>query len=144
MAKIDMTSIKVLVIDDEDFMCKLIVRVLHEIGVQDVVTASNGAEGLGSVSALGDKIDAIICDLEMPTMNGFDFVEKLRALPDPAKARIPIVILTGHSDESHVVAAVERGINGFLVKPVAKGALEDRLSAAIMSPPIDPGRLKKS
>ena len=142
MAKIDMKTIKVLVIDDEDFMRKLVVRVLQDIGVNNVVTASNGAEGLGSVQALGQSIDVIICDLEMPTMNGFEFVEKLRSLPEQDRAAIPVVILTGHSDEEHVTRAVSLGINGFLVKPIAKQALEDRLSKAIMSPPIVPSRLK--
>lgn len=144
MAKIDMKSLNVLVIDDEDFMRKLIVRVLNDIGVAKVITAGNGAEGLGSVQALGTQIDVIICDLEMPTMNGFEFVERLRALPELERARIPVIVLTGHSDEAHVTGAVERGINGFLVKPVARQALEDRLSLAIMSPPIDPSRLKRS
>jgi len=59
MAKIDMKTIKVLVIDDEDFMRKLVVRVLQDIGVSNVVTASNGAEALGSVQALGQSIDPI-------------------------------------------------------------------------------------
>ena len=144
MAKIDMKSLSVLVIDDEDFMRKLIVRVLNDIGVANVYTAGNGAEGLGSVQALGNQIDVIICDLEMPTMNGFEFVERLRGSTEQERARIPVIILTGHSDEDHVSGAVKLGINGFLVKPVARQALEDRLSSAIMSPPIDPTRLKGS
>jgi len=88
-------------------------------------------------------VDVIICDLEMPTMNGFEFVERLRSLPETDRAVIPVVILTGHSDEEHVKRAVSLGINGFLVKPIAKQALEDRLSKAIMSPPIDPTRINR-
>ena len=144
MAKIDMSSLKVLVIDDEDFMRKLVGRVLHDIGVREVVSAENGAQGLGSVQALGSQIDVIICDLEMPTMDGTEFVDRLRKLPDAKMSKIPVVILTGHSDEEHIVKAVEKGINGYLVKPIAKNALEKRLSSAIMGPMIDPSKLKKS
>jgi two-component system, chemotaxis family, chemotaxis protein CheY len=143
MAKIDMSSLKVLVIDDEDFMRKLIGRVLHDIGVREIVLAENGAQGLGSVQALGAQIDVIICDLEMPTMNGTEFVRNLRKLPDQQMSRIPVVILTGHSDEDHIIGVVEQGINGYLVKPVAKKALEARLSNAIMGPMIDPSKLKR-
>jgi two-component system, chemotaxis family, chemotaxis protein CheY len=144
MAKIDMSSLKILVIDDEDFMRKLVGRVLHDIGVREVISAENGAQGLGSVQALGSQIDVIICDLEMPTMNGTEFVEKLRSLPDQKMSRIPVVILTGHSDEEHIVNVVEKGINGYLVKPINKQALESRLSSAIMGPMIDPAKLKRS
>ena len=99
MSKVDMSSLNILVIDDEPFISKLIVRLLDDLGVQDVRTAEDGAEGIRMVKESRKKIDLIICDLEMPKMNGFEFVLLLRTSLDIADRQIPVVILTGHSLE---------------------------------------------
>ncbi len=142
MAKVDMSSLNVLVIDDEPFISKLIVRILFELGVRDPDTAENGAEGIRKVQESMKKIDLIICDLEMPQMNGFEFVKHLRTSPDIADRHVPVLILTGHSQEKNIHETVRLGIHGFLAKPVSKALLEKRITAAMTSPPIDPKELE--
>ncbi len=143
MAEIDMKRLRILVIDDEPFMLKLIVRVLNELEVSEVTTAEDGSEGLNEIEQSRKDFDLIICDLEMPRMDGFEFVGNLRKSPDSASARTPVLILTGHSHEEAVQKTVELGIHGFLAKPVSKGSLEKRIIAALKSPPIDPKVLKR-
>lgn len=136
MPSIDMTKLTILVIDDEPFMRSLVERVLFELGVRNVLNAENGADGLRTLRTR-KRVDVIVCDLEMPTMNGFDFVRALRDDPDRQMASIPVVILTGHSEEEAVREAVGLGISGFIVKPISKGGLESRIVAALTKPPID-------
>ncbi len=120
-------------------MRRLIMRVLYELGVKHSIEAENGAEGLTQVNTLNGKLDLIICDIEMPVMNGLTFIERLRkGLAGKASKDIPVVILTGHSDEDNIQKAVELGIQGFLVKPISSAALEKRIITSIDAPPIDP------
>jgi len=124
-------NLHVLVIDDEIFMRKLIERTLHDIDVGVVTMAENGVEGLMQVKRAGSPIDVIICDLEMPEMDGFDFVKALRSDDEVPNPDLPVLIVTGHADEETVRQAAELGINGYLVKPISKIALEKRLAKAI-------------
>ena len=141
MTKVDMKSLNILVIDDEPFIRTLVVRLLRDLGVQKIIEAGDGAEGLKKVSL---QTDLIICDLEMPNMDGFEFVSKLRTLDSVPRPTVPVLILTGHGDENSVRGAIDLGINGYLVKPVSKQALESRINKAVSSPMIDPGMLPRS
>ncbi len=76
-------------------------------------------------------------------MNGFEFVTELRTGPHIPHPQTPVLILTGHSNPENLEQAVKLGINGFLAKPISKGLMESRISAAITSPPIDPNILKR-
>jgi DNA-binding response OmpR family regulator len=61
-------------------------------------------------------------------------------VPNP---KVPVIILTGYSDEEHIRRSVELGINDFIVKPVSLNALDSKISAALTAPQIDSNRLKK-
>lgn len=136
-------GIKVLVIDDETFMRKLLLRTLATIEIKDVEMAINGSDGFAKVKKLERKLDLILCDLDMPKMNGLEFVQRLRKIPDPALANLPVVIITGNSQVESVRGAVELGISGFLVKPITAKALEERIKNALSSPMISPDTAKK-
>jgi len=123
----------ILVIDDEAFMRKLIERTLTDMGVGIISQAANGIEGIDFMSRTDGKIDLVICDLEMPEMNGFDFVKQVRGGSVLKEKNIPILILTGHADESTVKDAAGLGINGYLVKPISRKSLESRITKAIQS-----------
>jgi len=68
----------VLLIDDEKFMRSLVERTLRDMGVTHITQAENGAEGLKFVKRFKDDIDVIICDVQMPEMNGLEFVQNVR------------------------------------------------------------------
>ena len=142
MEEVDLTQLRILVIDDLPFTRQLIVRLLEELGVQSVNVAADGVEGLKAFDESVDGFDLIICDLEMPNMDGVEFVKKLREKAPLPNADVPVLIVTGHSEPEIVQNALEAGIHGYLVKPVSKQALEKRIIAALTSPVIDPEKLK--
>jgi len=143
MADTDFGSLKVLIVDDEAFMRTLIVRILSEIGISDVQTARDGAEALRLIGERNTVPNIIICDLEMPEMDGFEFVRRLRANDSPVLQSLPVLIVTGHAEPANVYDAVNAGIHGYLVKPISKKALEGRITAALTSPPIDPAKVSR-
>ena len=132
-----------MVIDDEAFMRTLIIRILAEIGVSDIITARGGAEGLEKLGEEDRPPGIIICDLEMPEMDGFEFVRRLRSHGSALFQDIPILIVTGHAEPQNVYDAVDAGIHGYLVKPVSRQSLESRLTAALSSAPIDPTKISR-
>ena len=143
MSTTDMSSLYILVIDDEPFIRQLIGRMLNELKVKHIIEAEDGFDGLSKVRQWRKGFDVIICDLEMPNMNGFEFVRQLRADKNISNPGVPVLILTGHSDEDSLQESVKLGIHGFLTKPVSKANLEKRIMSAINSPPIDPRILER-
>jgi len=104
---------KILVIDDESRMRKLVVEALSSEGFL-VVEASNGREGVAL--AAREAPDLIVCDITMPEMNGHRVLQTLR--DQPATAQIPFIFLTGWSEREDVRAGMNLGADDYLVKPV--------------------------
>lgn len=126
-------KLHVLVIDDEEFVQNLIKRILSNIGIGTVSLAEHGAKAIEMLDMNSDRPDIILCDLQMPEMNGFQFVKRLRSSPDPGLRNIPVVIVTGHDDENTVATAKKFEINGFVVKPMSPAILTQRLESALKS-----------
>ena len=136
-------NLNILLVDDEQFIRQLVARLLRDMGVKEVTLASDGKDALEKLSTYGGRIDLIILDLEMPNMNGFQLVQKIRNGEAHVDADIPIIILTGHGQQEAVKAAVDLGVHGYLVKPMSKDALEKRIQVALSSGTIDPNILEK-
>ncbi|MCW8834989.1 MAG: response regulator [Rhodospirillales bacterium] len=132
----------VLVIDDEPMMRKLLGGLLHDIGFTNVYEAEDGAEALKRLETSSD-IDVVLCDLEMPIIGGLEFVGMLRSSKAALNPQVPVLIVTGHGLQKNVRDAVNLGIHGFLVKPVSRKALEDRIVRALKSSAIDPDVLTR-
>jgi two-component system chemotaxis response regulator CheY len=125
-------SAKVLIVDDEFYMRKIIRTLLLSMGVTDVHDAGDGVGGLAAVGAL--EPDVVILDGQMAGMNGPEFVRRVRSpatLPFP---NVPIIMLTGYGEHSSVVEAMRLGVHEFLVKPVSRQALYERLASVLLNP----------
>jgi len=110
-----MGDVRALIIDDSAVMRKIVERSLRQAGVNltQVLEAGNGAEALG---VLQDKqVDLILCDINMPVMDGLEFVKQLATL-ESAKG-VPVVMITTEGSESHVVQALSCGARGYIRKP---------------------------
>src|SRR5437764_2613603 len=110
-----MNSIRALIVDDSSVMRKIVERSLRQAGLDlaEVLEAANGAEGL---AVLGEHVvDLILCDINMPVMDGIEFVRSLRSVPN-AKG-VPVVMITTEGSESHVVQALSAGATGYIRKP---------------------------
>jgi DNA-binding response OmpR family regulator len=117
---------KVLVIDDE-FDVLLLCRVnLSHAGLQ-VQEAKSGKAGLES--ALEDTPDAVVLDLMMPEMDGFEVLKRLRE--DERTRAIPVVILSARTGEADRARCVALGANDYLTKPFFPDELLDRLDGLI-------------
>ncbi|MBC2837247.1 response regulator [Paragemmobacter straminiformis] len=105
---------RVLVVDDHPLNRELAAAMLRKHALV-TETAENGAAALESL--LENDFDLIFMDNQMPVMSGFEATRRIRALPT-AKGRIPIIGLTGRSDESDRIEGLEAGMNDYIVKPM--------------------------
>ena len=120
---VDLGALKVLIIDDQEFVRTIVKKMLQQIGIGHVVEAHDGNSGV-EVAEL-ERPDVVICDVQMRPMDGFGFVKLLRALP--FGKTMPVVMLTAHTDAATVGRARELDVNAFLAKPVLPPALKEKI-----------------
>jgi DNA-binding response OmpR family regulator len=136
LSKADMESLiqglRVLVVDDNQFMRKIVRNLLMNIGVREVYEASDGIAGLDAIRTICPNI--VILDWELPLLNGAEFVRIVRSpgvFPSPD---IPIIMLSSHGERWRVVEAVRLGVNEYLRKPISAQQLLDRFIAILAKP----------
>src|ERR1700728_2130949 len=125
-------SLCVLVVDDNQYMRKMIRNLLVNCGVKDIYEAADGIAALDAIRTMAP--DIVVLDWEMPMLSGPELVRIVRSpgvFPTPD---IPIIILTGHCERWRVVEAVRLGVNEYLTKPVSAKALYDRFVSIITQP----------
>jgi len=104
---------KILIVDDDKTTRKLLGLYLKSKGF-DVLHAENGLDGLEKLG--GETVNLVISDLNMPYMDGIEFVKAVRA--DPQQSHLPILMITTEQDTEERERAVNAGVNGYLTKPV--------------------------
>lgn len=107
-------NLTVLAVDDDFINLKLLKSMLGKMEeVGEVVEAKNGADAINVLKERND-IDMILLDIIMPVMGGLEMLQVVRA--DENLKQLPIIVLT--TDETKKTEALEKGANGFLMKPV--------------------------
>lgn len=104
---------KLLIVDDDPLFAD-IVRARLDGRACDIASSLNGAEALEFLR--GNAVDVVVADLEMPVMDGYQFIEALRA--DADFTHLPIVVITGSEDADACERALACGANAFLTKPL--------------------------
>ncbi|HZT25192.1 MAG TPA: response regulator [Pseudolabrys sp.] len=127
-----LSTTKVVVVDDEHYMRKVVRTLLMSIGVRNIYEAPDGPAGLDFIRTVSP--DVVILDWEMPGLDGAGFVRMVRSPDTFPVPDVPIIMLTGHGSRSRVVEAVQIGVNEFLLKPVSSKALQDRLISVLAKP----------
>ncbi len=125
-------QLTVLVVDDNQFMRKLVRGLLLNIGVNSVLEAGDGLEALEEIR--NSRPDMVILDWEMPLLNGPEMARIVRspgAFPTPD---LPIIMLTAYGERRRILEAAQVGINEFLCKPVSAKALYDRIVSILVKP----------
>ncbi|MBR0550974.1 response regulator [Stakelama marina] len=102
----------ILTIDDSPSIRQMVAMTLAAEGHQ-VIEAGNGSEGYAKAST--NTVHAVVVDLNMPVMNGIEFIRKYRQ--HPSSKGVPIVLLTTESDEALKREARAAGATGWMVKP---------------------------
>ena len=120
-----MKKIRALIVDDSSVMRKIVERSLRQAGLEltEVREAGNGAEALGVVQE--NPVDLILCDINMPVMDGLEFVRQLQSM-DNAKG-VPVVMITTEGSESHVVQALSFGARGYIRKPFTPDQVKEHV-----------------
>jgi len=131
-------DIVVLVVEDDKTSLMLLEGMLRKIGVKDVVTASDGSEGLEVLAARA--VDCIVCDGVMPGIDGLELTIRVRTGEAQAAPNVPIMLLTARQEEAWATAARDAGANEFLNKPVSI----ERLAGAIRGMLFEPRKFIKS
>lgn len=125
----------ILIVDDEPKIRQLLAAHLGRHGFR-TLAASDGAEALALIRRTPP--DAVVLDVVMPRMDGFECLRHLKA--SPASARIPVVMLTRKGDPAHVERGVTSGVDFYLPKPFTLENLLDFLRLAMAEEDLEDGR----
>ncbi|HMD97495.1 MAG TPA: response regulator [Terriglobia bacterium] len=121
-----MKKMCVLIVDDSSVMRKIVQRSLRLAGldIETVLEADNGEQALTIVQQ--NTVDLIFSDINMPKMDGLEFVRQLQSL-EAAKG-IPIVMITTEGSQSRVVEALSLGARGYIRKPFTPDQVKERIA----------------
>jgi two-component system chemotaxis response regulator CheY len=131
MATPDYKRLRVLVVEDQDMVREIVVAILRALGCEAIRAASDGDAALAMV--LEDAPDLILCDINMQPVDGFQFVTHLRDNGFAGPRRIPTIFLTAHSTEDVVTRAKQVGVDAYIVKPVKRAVLEERIGQVLQA-----------
>jgi two-component system chemotaxis response regulator CheY len=120
-----MSEVRALIVDDSSVMRKIVERCLRQAGLESlvVVEAGNGVEALELLRTA--KVDLILTDINMPSMDGLELVRQIRA-QDLAKD-VPVIMITTESSEEQVKQAIQAGARGYIRKPFTAGQVKERV-----------------
>ena len=128
----DLENLKIMIVEDNQPILDILRSVLKSFGVRHTYGVRNGNSAYKLLKEI--DLDLVICDWMMEPCNGLEFTQKVRndpASPDPF---LPIIFLTGYSEEHRVKNARDAGVNEFLAKPFKPIDLYERI-AHIMDRP---------
>ena len=126
----------VLILDDDVSIRRSMGRLFRSVGLEVEVFASAG-ELLKYQRP--SRLACLVLDLYLPDMNGIDLLGRL-AVTDP---ELPVVVITGHVDESLQQRSLRAGATAFLTKPYDEQALLDAIQAALFLPVLRPGHRRR-
>src|SRR5665647_2204934 len=121
-------STSVLVIDDSTVIREQVVRALREVALFDQYNeAKDGLEGFKTL--IETKADLVICDVDMPRMDGFKFLQLVESRPE--LLGVPIIMLTGMMDFDSKIKGLDHGASDYLTKPFDSGELVARVKVQL-------------
>jgi len=123
------TAHKLLLVEDEEELVRIVQTYFRDEGFE-VRIALNGLEGLKVVRDF--KPDVIVSDVKMGHMDGFEFFESLKKIPECSK--IPVIFLTIMDDRSSVERASRLGAAGYMTKPFDVEELHEKIREVLAEP----------
>ena len=132
MVRIDFKRLRILVIDDNAHMRRILRTLLHAFGTREVYEAEDGATGLEAFTHY--LPDIIITDWAMPIFDGLELTQMIRQPGANANPYVGIIMLTGHSEKRRVELARDAGVTEFLAKPISAKGLYERIASIVLNP----------
>lgn len=114
----------ILTVEDSSFQRKIIIKILEKAG-HETLAAENGQRGLEVLAT--HTPDCILCDLLMPEMDGFQFLEALKE----KNIQIPVIILTSDIQDTVKQRCLDLGAKSFLNKPAQEGQILEALNSIL-------------
>ncbi len=125
-------NVRVLIVDDQDFIRSLLRHILGVLGCTHITESANGETAWEIIK--DNPPDLLIADWEMQPMDGIELVKKVRHDTHSPDRFMPIIMLTAHSERPRIIAARDTGVNEFVIKPISAKTLFSRLNAVIEHP----------
>ena len=122
-------NLNFLVVDDFSTMRRIVRNLLKELGFPNVEEAEDGAVALQKLRSGG--IDFVICDWNMPNMDGLALLQKIRS--EDALKKIPVLMVTAEAKKENIVAAAQAGASGYVVKPFTAATLDEKLNKILQN-----------
>lgn len=118
---------RALIVDDSAVMRKVIERALRQAGLDfsDVLEASNGEEALQLLRDDPHRLDLILCDINMPVMDGLQFLRQ--RLTEDLANEVPVVMITTEGSKPLVLGAIAAGAKGYICKPFTPDQVKARV-----------------
>lgn len=120
---IDLSSQRVLVVDDEEGPRKLVASVLRDLGIGHIDTAADGQEALERLTGTNTEYDLIICDWMMPRLDGLGLLKKVREV----RTDLPFLMVTALATLEAVKRALAHQVSGYIAKPFTPDQLEEKV-----------------
>ena len=119
----DRTSLKFLVVDDFSTMRRIVRNLLKELGFTNVDEAEDGAVALAKLRE--GNFEFVVSDWNMPNMDGLTLLQNVRA--DARLKTLPFLMVTAEAKKENIIAAVQAGASGYVVKPFTAATLQEKL-----------------
>ena len=118
---------KCLLVDDSRTMRIIQRKVLGGLPGMEIAEAGDGAEALSTIAATPGGFDLVLADWNMPVMDGITLVKKIRE----TDKKTLIIMVTTEAEKTRVVAAVQAGVNNYVVKPFTPQSLMEKVSQTL-------------
>ncbi len=125
-------SLRVMVVDDQEYMRILLCSILNGLKVGDIQAHGDAVEAYAALVSFDPTL--ILTDWEMKPVDGLRFVRRIRMSDDSPNRYVPIVMVTGHNHVDKVRQARDAGANDFLIKPVSVKSVYSRIKGTIEKP----------
>jgi len=117
-------NMKILVVDDHESMRRIEKQILNDLGYPNVDMADDGSTALPMLKA--GSYDFVICDWNMPKMEGLELLKAIRA--DARIAKTPVLLVTAESKKEKIIQAAQAGVNDYVVKPFNAETIKTKIA----------------
>jgi two-component system chemotaxis response regulator CheY len=122
-------AMKILVVDDQSTMRRIVKGLLQELGYSDVTEADDGNTALPLLK--NGSFDFVITDWNMPGMPGLDLLKAVRG--DAKLAKLPVMMLTAEAKREQIIEAAQAGVSGYVIKPFTAATLKEKIDKILAS-----------
>ncbi|MCZ6474287.1 MAG: response regulator [SAR324 cluster bacterium] len=127
-------SIRVLCVEDNPNLRKVLINIIKKIGYSDIVEAEDGVQAWERIEEGG--VGLVLTDWSMPRMDGMELLQKIRG-GQGAIANLPILMITAADTKSHIMDAAKAGVDAYIIKPFSVATVAEKIEEALSkrSPP---------